>query len=227
MAIGMKGSVSTDLEERLAALRTVVAEAIASKAPRRTVACLGAAVATALFGAASPRPPAAQACAQAANEMAPTRAARRRRRGLRRRKEVEAEEMEETEDKVAVEVVEAVEGDAQKDAASPAAPLEKPDNPVPVYKFGPTVEEKNVEMQDKTEWHSFGAGAQSSTPVDLETLLRELTLVKIGISFGVMLMHTLVFSRRGLRRYHGLRVQGGAVRPPRPSAGERMWFFFF
>ena len=88
MAIGVKGSVSTDLEERLAALRTVVAEAIASKAPRRTVACLGAAVATALFGAASPRPPAAQACAQAANEMAPTRAARRRRRGLRRRKEV-------------------------------------------------------------------------------------------------------------------------------------------
>ena len=57
MAIGMGNSDFGDfseLTERLLALRAVVAEAIASKAPRRTVARLGAAVATALFGAASP-----------------------------------------------------------------------------------------------------------------------------------------------------------------------------
>ena len=55
MAVGMGMAASADLDARLAALRAVIAEAVASKAPRRTVACLGAAVASALFGAAPPR----------------------------------------------------------------------------------------------------------------------------------------------------------------------------
>ena len=75
MAIGMKDDVSGDLAARLLALRAVVAEALASKAPRRTVACLGAAVAHALFGAAAPPPPVARSCAQAADEGQSARAA--------------------------------------------------------------------------------------------------------------------------------------------------------
>ena len=50
----MKGNVTDDVAQRLLALRAVIAEAISAKAPRRAVACPGAAVTLALFGAAAP-----------------------------------------------------------------------------------------------------------------------------------------------------------------------------
>ena len=74
---------SCSLEERLLALRAVVNEAITSKAPRRTVSCLAAAVAHALFGVAAPCPSGARAGAPCAVAEEPARATRRRRRRQR------------------------------------------------------------------------------------------------------------------------------------------------
>jgi hypothetical protein len=80
---GMGDTAMGDMAQRLLALRAVVAEAILSKAPRRTVACLGAAVATALFGAAAPGPSSARASARVSDEEVPAPAKRRPRRGKR------------------------------------------------------------------------------------------------------------------------------------------------
>ncbi len=87
MAVGIVDAAADDLVQRLAALRAVVSEAIASKAPRRTVACLGAAVATALFAPAPPGSPSARAGAR--GEL-PVHARRRPRRGRRAGKSAEA-----------------------------------------------------------------------------------------------------------------------------------------
>jgi hypothetical protein len=91
MACGMRYAASADMDARLLALRAVVAEAVASKAPRRTVACLGAAVAAALFGAAPPNAPAARTVAPGLEEATlpqPSEAQRRRRRrGKKNRKD--------------------------------------------------------------------------------------------------------------------------------------------
>ena len=115
------GFLLGDIAERLAALRAVVADAIALKAPRRTVTCLGAAVAQALFRAAAPGSPSARACAREADEEEPARAKRRTRRGKRVRKEV-----------VETEVA----------SAAAAEPLVEPDKPEPVYKFGAPIRPK-------------------------------------------------------------------------------------
>ena len=108
-------AAAADLEERIAALRAVVAEAIASEAPRRTVEYLGAAVAQALFRAAAPCSPAARPVGSGAAEDTPAQAKRRKRRGKRAGMKVE---------------------EAEVATAVAAAPLGKPDKPDPVYKLG-------------------------------------------------------------------------------------------
>ena len=90
LAFGMKDDVSAGTEHRLLALRAAVAEAIACDAPRRTVACLGAAVAAVIFGAVAPGSHSARACAREAVAEEPTPARRHPRRG-RRGQEVVAE----------------------------------------------------------------------------------------------------------------------------------------
>ena len=171
MAIGMGNSDLGDfsgLTERILALRAVVAEAIASKAPRRTVACLGAAVAHALFGAAAPGSPSARACEEQADEKVHV-GVKRRRRGKRVHKvaveaevaviltdalvevapkEMAAEAVEVAEE---VEVAEKVneEMEPAKCAATQAAPTRKPDEPVMVYKLGAPIRERGLPDDDR------------------------------------------------------------------------------
>ena len=88
----------------------------------------------------------------------PAGASRRRRRGKKKK------EVEEADQVAVVQVVEAGEGVRQV-AAAQAASTEKLDNPVPVYKFGPPVENENVEMANATAAQASPEAAWGATQV--------------------------------------------------------------
>ena len=145
LASGM-GNASDTVEERLWALRAVVNEAINSQAPRRTVACLTAAVAHALFGSAAPRPSGARPGAPGAETEEPSKAARRRRR--RQRACNEKGKVEAETDKVAAET--------KAVAAAKAKPLkekevEEKTGLVVVEPVEQVVKEKKVKVKEEAQ----------------------------------------------------------------------------
>ena len=197
-----------DRAGRLAALAEACRALVEARAPRRTVAATAAAVAQALFGGPGSRRPCGDATVRSSESPLPkpSEAQRRRRRGKKKK------EVEETEQEVVVSVEEEKK-EAQEEPAAPAALGKKPDEPVPVYKFGPPLRERGLPDDDRDGGARRPCGhCKGSGPCRIEDGLRAL---EARVARRPLL-------RRDAVAHDGL-LSSWPPSLPRPPTPPRMW----